>query len=117
MYAVRRRYRAAARSLVLSITMEPIENDVFIRLEGTVNVTSAAELKGLLIEGLASGSNLRLDLQQAEEIDITIMQLLWATGREAGRTGASIAMNMPEAVRNAAREAGFGHFPGLTDQG
>ena len=84
-----------------------------IRLAGELTLTSAAELKNLLLQGLASGNDLRLDLEQAEAIDITLMQLLWAAGREADRKGASLAIQMSDAAATAARDAGFERFPGL----
>ena len=85
-----------------------------IRLAGELTLTSAAELKNLLLQGLASGNDLRVDLEQAEEIDIPVMQLLWAAGREANRKGASLAIQMSDAAATAARDAGFERFPGLT---
>jgi anti-anti-sigma regulatory factor len=94
--------------------MERQESQSVIRLAGEFTLTSAAELKNLLLQGLASGNDLRLDLEQAEEIDITVMQLLWAAGREADRKGASLAIQMSDAAAMAARDAGFERFPGLT---
>ena len=84
-----------------------------IRLEGEFTVTSAAELRNLLLEGLASGNDLRLDLERIDEIDITLMQLLWAAGREANRTGATMAIRVSDAAAMAARKAGFERFPGM----
>jgi anti-anti-sigma regulatory factor len=98
----------------LAVTMEQQESQSVIRLAGEFTLTSAAELKNLLLQGLASGNDLRLDLEQAEEIDITVMQLLWAAGREADRKGASLAIQMSDAAAMAARDAGFERFPGLT---
>lgn len=92
--------------------MERHDGHPLIRLEGECTLTSAAELKSLLLEGLAAGGDLRLDLEGAEEIDITIMQLLWAAGREARRAGSAIAIAVSEAAGRAAREAGFPQFPG-----
>jgi anti-sigma B factor antagonist len=100
----------------LAVTMERQESQSLIRLEGEFTVTSAAELKDLLLEGLASGNDLLLDLEQAGEIDITLMQLLWAAGREADRAGVSIAILVSDTAGAAAREAGFERFPGLTVQ-
>jgi anti-anti-sigma factor len=93
--------------------MEQQESQPVIRLAGELTLTSAAELKNLLLQGLASGNDLRLDLEQAEAIDITSMQLLWAAGREADRKGASLAIQMSDAAATAARDAGFERFPGL----
>lgn len=101
----------------MAVTMERRESQPVIRLEGESTVTSAAELKNLLLEGLASGNDLRVDLEQAEEIDITVMQLLWAAGREADRKGAGISIRVSDAAATAARDAGFARFPGLTVEG
>ena len=98
----------------MAATMERQESQSLIRLEGECTVTSAAELKNLLLEGLASGNDLRLDLKNADEVDITVMQLLWAAGQEALRTGARVAVRLADAAGTAAREAGFEGFPGLT---
>ena len=101
----------------MPVTLEQTEDCCLIRLEGECTVTSAAELNRLLLEGLATGRDLRLDLQTADEIDITVLQLLWAAGREAERTGASIALRMSEPAAMAMREAGFERFPGLVSEG
>ena len=98
----------------MPVTMEQQESRSVIRLAGELTLTSAAELKNLLLQGLASGNDLRLDLEQAEAIDITLMQLLWAAGREADRKGAGLAIQMSDAAATAARDAGFERFPGLT---
>ncbi len=76
-------------------------------------MATAAELKNLLIEALALGGDLRLDLRSVEEIDITAMQLLWAAEREANRAGSKFAGAVPDAMVSAAREAGFDQFPGM----
>ena len=98
----------------MAVTMERQESQSVIRLEGDFTLTSAEELKNLLLQGLASGNDLRLDLEQAEAIDITVMQLLWAAGREADRKGTGMAIQMSDAAATAARDAGFERFPGLT---
>jgi anti-anti-sigma regulatory factor len=97
----------------LPVTMERHEDHSLIRVEGECTVTSAAELNRLLLEGFATGGNLRLDLQGADQIDVTVLQLLWAAGREAERTGASVAVRLSEPAAMAAREAGFERFPGM----
>lgn len=101
----------------MPVTMERHKTHPLVRLEGEFTVTSAAELKGVLIEGLAFGGELKVDLERAEEIDISVMQLLWAAGREASRTGSSLVIRAPEAIATAARDAGFERFPGEPLQG
>jgi anti-anti-sigma regulatory factor len=81
-------------------------------LEGDLTLASAAGLKSLLLEWLAAGTDLQLDLESAGEIDVTVMQLLWAAGREAARVGNGIVGRVSEAVDRAARDAGFDPFPG-----
>jgi anti-sigma B factor antagonist len=97
----------------MPVTLERHETHSLIRLEGECTLTSAAELKRLLLEVLASGKDLHLDLERAAEIDLTVMQLLWAAGREVARAGAGIDIRLSEAAGLAAREAGFDPFPGL----
>ncbi len=94
----------------MPVTMERLENHSIIRLEGELTVTSAAELKEVLLVAFANG-DLQLDLERAEEIDISIMQLLWAAGREAERKGVNISLRAPDAVTRAARDAGFEKWP------
>jgi hypothetical protein len=96
----------------LPITLDRLETSWLIRLEGEFTVTSASELKGSLLEWLASGRDLQLDLERAQEIDITVMQLLWAAGREAARAGVAIVSRVSEAASAAASDAGFEQFPG-----
>ena len=97
----------------MPVTMELSETHLLIRLEGAVNVAFAEELRRLLLEWLATGKDLQLDLEGTEEIDITVMQLLWAAGREAARAGVGTTGRVSEVARTAAREAGFEQFPGL----
>lgn len=102
---------------VMPVTMERHESDSLIQLEGDFNVTSAAELKRILLEELTSGRELQVNLEHVGEIDITVLQLLWAAQRDAARGGAGIAICMSEAAGKAAREAGFGPFAGPAVQG
>jgi anti-anti-sigma regulatory factor len=87
---------------------------VLIRLEGEVNLTSAGELKRLLVEGLASGRDLHVDLERVEAIDVTALQLLWSAGRDADRAGSAIVIRASEAANESARDAGFSGFPGTS---
>jgi anti-anti-sigma regulatory factor len=93
------------------ITAEKQESCWLVRLEGEIGTMSAAELKTALIDGLASGKEIRLDLEHAEEIDVTVIQLLWAAGREAERRGIRIGGCLPDSLAVIARDAGFERFP------
>jgi anti-anti-sigma regulatory factor len=82
-------------------------------LDGEFNLTAAGELKRLLLEWLASGGDLQVDLEQAAEIDITLLQLLVAAESAAAHSGAGFAARVSPAAAMAARDAGFDRFPGI----
>jgi ABC-type transporter Mla MlaB component len=92
----------------LSVSVEQEETRCVVRLDGETGLSEAAELKRLLLEGLASGQTLHLDLERLNEIDVAVMQLLQATLRETGHRGTSLAVQLSEAADIALRGAGFG---------
>ena len=96
----------------MSTTEERQENHLLVRLEGAVTFASTDDLKRIFLEGLASGKHLQVDLERAEEIDVTVMQLLLAAEREAVRAGVGMVSRVSEAVAKTARDAGFARFPG-----
>ncbi len=97
----------------MPITFEQSEALCLIRLEGEINISSAAELKKLLLEAPASGRELRVDLERASELDVTALQLLWAAEREARGSGMgfTLAGRVPEEISVALGDAGFEQFP------
>jgi ABC-type transporter Mla MlaB component len=94
------------------LRLECDETQWTLRLDGDCSLASAAELKTLLLEGLASGSELRVDLKGMEEIDITVLQLLWAAQCAAARDQRGFVSRVPDRVAALARNAGFDDFPG-----
>jgi anti-anti-sigma regulatory factor len=95
----------------MTVTKERQETRSVIRLEGELTVASAKELKEVLIEALSTGECLQVDLGGAEGIDLTVMQVLWATGREAERRGVDVLFRTSEEASMAARDAGFERWP------
>jgi anti-anti-sigma factor len=97
----------------MAVTLDQSEALCVIRLEGEVGIASAAELKKLLLQALASGRELRVDLEGATELDVTAWQLLWAAEREARGSGVGFALagRLPEKISAAVRDAGFDEFP------
>jgi len=93
----------------MPITIEEEGGRFLIRLEAEVNITVARELKNLLVQGLASGKDLCVDLERATELDVTALQLLWTVGREARSAGTGFAITglVPEGLSTAVVEAGF----------
>ncbi len=97
----------------MAASIERNETASLIRLEGVCNVSTAAELKKLLVEGLTSSVNLTLDLDAVEEIDITNLQLLWAFARAASNCGRTVSVSrISQTALLTARQAGFDSFPG-----
>ncbi|HTX38480.1 MAG TPA: STAS domain-containing protein [Bryobacteraceae bacterium] len=97
----------------MPLTLERDESRWLIRMEGQVTLTSAGELKQLLLEWRAARKDLEFDLHLVEEIDIPIMQLLWAATQEARREGVRVVASGSEPAVAAAREAGFAQMPGF----
>ncbi|MDR3699295.1 MAG: STAS domain-containing protein [Candidatus Sulfopaludibacter sp.] len=96
--------------------METHELRSLIRLQEDSTVASAAELKRRLLEGLAGGGDVQLDLERLADVDVTLLQLLVAAGREAARSGARLVTRVSPAASAAARGAGFDSLPGCESQ-
>ncbi len=100
----------------MSITIERGESHSIVRLEGDFTISSALELKQALLQGLEARTDLHVDMERIGDFDITIMQLIWAAGRDAERTGVKSTTRMGEGAARAVREAGFEPFPGFSIQ-
>lgn len=103
----------------MPVTLEQDEAVCLVRLEGEVNIASAMEMKKLLLEALGCGKELRVEVEHATDLDVTVLQLLWAAGREARRagTGFTLAGRIPDEISRAASAAGFDQFPVGTNLG
>jgi len=58
-----------------------------VRLSGSIDIDSAAELKRLLLRGLESCRAVHVSLEGVLSLDITVLQLLWAAKRHARQAG------------------------------
>jgi anti-anti-sigma regulatory factor len=96
----------------MSVTLVQQEPHWLIRLDGRVTIASSAELKALLLDWIATSNDLEVNLESAEEIDLTVLQLLWAADREAAEKGVGMVSRPSEAAAMAARDAGFDRIPG-----
>jgi hypothetical protein len=108
-------FKARFKAGLTAMTVENNETHWILRFDGDYGITSAAELKALLLEGLASAKALEMDLACAGEIDIAVLQLLWAAGRAAARENRGFTSRVPEAIAGMARDAGFQSFPGAVE--
>lgn len=86
-----------------------------IRLEGAIDIGCARELKASLVQGIRTGSEVRVQLGEATDLDVTAIELLWAARREATASSAGFAFEgqTPAPVSAALAEAGFENFAGL----
>ena len=94
------------------ITIEETEDASLICLEGEVGISSAAEVKCVLINALSSQKQMRVSLEKATELDVTALQLLYATEREAAKSGVQITHDgsFPAEIAVAMSNAGFATF-------
>jgi anti-anti-sigma regulatory factor len=94
------------------VILEDSEALSVIRLDGSVGIASAAELKKLLLQTLESGKEVRVSLERATDLDVTAVQLLWAAGCEAKRSGVRFTFleTVPEDISIALGDAGFEKF-------
>jgi anti-anti-sigma regulatory factor len=79
----------------MSLSLDQSNSPTLIRLGGEINIRCAVELKSLLLQALEREGALQVDLSAATEVDITTLQLLWATQREAITTGKDFLLMGP----------------------
>jgi anti-anti-sigma factor len=80
-----------------------------LRLEGGIDIASAAELKELLVKALEPGKELRVALGGVTDLDVTAVQLLWAARQKACAAGVGFTFtdSLPEALLGTLNQAGF----------
>ena len=102
----------------MGFTLEQDLESTLIRLDGTVEVASAAEFKQILMDALHRARPVRVALEAVTGIDVTGVQLLWAAQREANSCGVpfTAASALPDAVAAHLRGLGFDGFPVSADE-
>jgi len=80
-----------------------------IRLQGAIDIASAAELKRVLLEALAEGSEIQVDCERVEDLDVTAVQLLAAARHAADVAGKEFVLTSlpPADVVSALAEVGL----------
>jgi anti-anti-sigma regulatory factor len=96
----------------MGITLDESKSEVVIGLDGVVDISSAAELKTLLLRALNSGKKTHVSLDKATDLDVTAVELLWAAEREGNKAGARFSFTGPAQaeVSAALGEAGLQQF-------
>lgn len=99
----------AEGKLDVGIILEQGEKTNCLRLQGSIDVSSAEELKKILVDAVKAGGEIRVLLGDATYLDVTAIQLLWAAEREASGAGVIWVFvdSLPEAIRTTLRDAGF----------
>jgi len=97
------------------VSVEQYDDLSRIRLQGAIDIGSAAELKGILADGLKQGGRLRISLEDVTGVDVTAAQLFWAAARQAKQSDVDFAFEgrAPEAVRAALEMCGIRELPVL----
>jgi ABC-type transporter Mla MlaB component len=101
----------------MPVTLEQNESDCVLHLDGEVGIGTAAELKTLLSQALSTGRDVRINMVRVTEVDVTVMQLIWAAAREADklRRRLSVAAGVPEEILAAWADAGLAKPPVPTE--
>jgi anti-anti-sigma regulatory factor len=96
----------------VTVTLEKNDEMSTIRLEGAIEIASAGELKALLIEALESGRAVRVAVEETADLDVTAMQLLYATRRAAKASGVTFEFQgqAPKRILAALAHAGLEKF-------
>ncbi len=86
-----------------------------IHLEGAIGIADAGKLKKLLLQSLKLEKAVRVSLEDATDLDVTAVQLLWAAEREARSAGVTFTFEEPasEEVSKSLAVVGFDKFPFL----
>lgn len=80
----------------VGITLKQSKKSTVIRLEGAIDIAAAAEFKKLLLQACGSGKDVRVALDDATDLDVTAVELIWAARRSA--EGAGVAFTLSGAV-------------------
>ena len=87
----------------VGITLKQSRKLAVIRLEGAIDIAAAAEFKNLLLQACGSGKDVRVALDDATDLDVTAVELIWAARRSA--EGAGVAFTIFGAVQDSVSSA------------
>jgi hypothetical protein len=95
------------------VTYEEGSAVVTLRLEAEVGIGDAPELKRILLHALNAEKELRVNVENATSLDVTVFQLLQAAACQAQAASLKIYREgpVPGNVSAAYADAGLGKFP------
>ena len=96
----------------MGITFDEHGPQAMIGLNGVVDISSAAELKTMLMRSLNSSKEVCVSLDGSTALDVTAVQLLWAAQHEAIKAGTGLTFIGPvqAEISTALCEAGLQQF-------
>jgi anti-anti-sigma factor len=96
----------------MAVTLQLEETSSALRLEGAIDIRTAAELKQALVEALDAGKPISISFEKVVEADVTAVQLLWAARRQALEAKIEFVYvgAEPEEITDALAEAGLELF-------
>jgi anti-anti-sigma regulatory factor len=97
----------------LAIRIERREEVSVIQLEGSIDISVAADFKQTLLDAFNGPKAIRIALASTTELDVTAIQLLWAAEREAKASsfGFSLEGSLPNSIADGLKDMGFEKFP------
>jgi anti-anti-sigma factor len=79
----------------MAISVDSQDGTQYIRLTEAIDIAQAAELKQVLMDAIASSSRVRILVSDATVIDVTVVQLLWASVLHASSADADLVIEGP----------------------
>ena len=103
----------------MGIKLDEREEMSVVALDGSIDISSAAELKTLLVRAIDAGKPVRVALDAATYLDVTAVQLLWAAERAAQQAGMEFAFagGLPATLSVQLAVAGFTWFQAPVNAG
>lgn len=102
----------------MGVSLNQREDETLIRVEGSTDISDAAEFKVLLVDAIARGRAIRVELGADASLDVTTVQLVWAGSRQAKASSLEFRVqSLAHDVLSAAlAEVGFEAIPFLNSQ-
>ena len=96
----------------MGIVLERKDDTSVITLEGEINISSATDLKAVLLESLNSTMNIVVSIGDGAELDVMAFKLIWAAQQAAAALGVGFALRgeMPETAAVTLKDAGLQIF-------
>lgn len=84
-----------------------------IRIAGSANIRAIDAWHGQLLQALQQSQSIKLDLTEQSELDLSFVQLVYASRLQAAANGKNLTLSAPahEALCEILQRGGFLHSP------